>query len=214
MRQWYVHWEVAKRSSLSPNGQLTKTLTELEQSSFIKSYHPFGKKKKDKLFRLTDEYSLFYLRFMENQIHEEEGVWQRLSQTQTYKIWTGYAYENVWLKHIPQIKKALGISGMYSQSSSFYLKPTEEEKGLQIDLLLDRNDGAINLFEIKFYNEEYVMNEADAKSLRERRGTFQRSTKTRKQIFWSLITTFGLKLNKHGLGEFQHVLTLDNLFVK
>jgi len=205
--------EVAKRSGLSPNGQLTKTLTELEQSSFIKSYHPFGKRKKEKLFRLTDEYSLFYLRFIENQIHEEEEVWQRLSQTQTYKIWTGYAYENIWLKHIPQIKKALGISGMYSQSSSFYLKPTDEEKGLQIDLLLDRNDHAINLFEIKFYNDEYVMNEADTKSLRERRGIFQRSTKTKKQIFWSLITTFGLKLNKHGLGAFQHVLTLDDLFL-
>jgi len=93
------------------------------------------------------------------------------------------------------------------------LKPTDEEKGLQIDLLLDRNDHAINLFEIKFYNDEYVMNEADTKSLRERRGIFQRSTKTKKQIFWSLITTFGLKLNKHGLGAFQHVLTLDDLFL-
>ena len=121
------------------------------QSGFITIYRPFGKKKKEKLFRLTDEYSLFYLQFIEGKALEGADTWHHLSQTQAYKIWSGYAFENICLKHIPQIKKALEIGGIYSLSYSFYKKGTKEEQGLQIDLLIDRNDQTINLFEVKFY---------------------------------------------------------------
>lgn len=123
----------------SPSGLLRNEFERL---------YPFGKKKKDLLYRLTDEYSLFYLQFMENKKQEGAGTWQHLSQTQSYKTWSGYAFENICLKHIPEIKKALGISGVYSLLSSFYKKGTATEPGAQIDLLIDRNDQFINLFEI------------------------------------------------------------------
>ena len=58
--------EIIKEAKV-PNGSSTsKVLEELEQSDFILAYHPYGKKKKDKIYRLIDEYSLFYLRFIEN----------------------------------------------------------------------------------------------------------------------------------------------------
>jgi hypothetical protein len=97
--------KIVKATDLPENGNLSKTLDELNQSGFISIYHPFGKKKKDSLYRLTDEYSLFYLRFIESSKNEGEGAWQHLSQTQTYKIWSGYAYENICLKHLSQVKK-------------------------------------------------------------------------------------------------------------
>ncbi len=97
---------------------MTKILKELEQSSFIIAYQPFNKKKKGRLYRLTDEYSLFYLQFMEDNSYEETGTWQLLIQTQSYKTWSGYAYENICLKHTAQIKHALGISGVFSTLSS------------------------------------------------------------------------------------------------
>jgi sodium-dependent dicarboxylate transporter 2/3/5 len=36
--------------------------------------------------------------------------------------------------------------------------------------------------------------------------------KTRKQIFLTFITTFGLKSNRHSIGLVDQVLTLDDLF--
>ena len=201
-----------KSAKLSNGGTVTKVLDELQQSGFIDNYLPFGKKSKDKMYRLTDEYSLFYLQFIEKNIHEKGEVWKRLSQTQKYKIWCGYAFENICLKHITDIKKALNIGGVYSTSSSFYKKGTKKTTGTQIDLILDRNDQIINIFEIKFYNKEFTISKAYAKTLNEKLAIFQESSKTRKHLFLTLITTFGLEHNEHSLGLVEQVLVIDDLF--
>lgn len=204
--------EVIATAKTPNGGATTKALEELEQSGFITSYHPFGKKKKSKLFRLTDEYSLFYWHFMEDKTNEGAGTWQYLSQTQTYKTWSGYAYESICLKHIPQIKKALGIAGVYSKSSSFIKKGTKDEPGTQIDLLIDRNDKVINIVEVKFYNKEFTVSKEYAKQLQQKKWIFEESTKTKKWTMLTLITTFGLKHNKHSLGLIEKDLSLDALF--
>ncbi|NJN77742.1 MAG: hypothetical protein HC803_04935 [Saprospiraceae bacterium] len=183
-----------------PNGRsATQVLEELEQSSFIMAYFPFGKKKKDKLYRITDEYSVFYLRFIENQPYEGEGTFMQLSQLQTYnpdsyRAWTGYAFENVCMKHILSIKKALGFSGVYTKIFSFLKKASETEEGLQIDMLIERADRVIDLFEIKFYNTEFVMTNTYAEKLRQRTRLFTRLSKTKCQVRLSMITPFGLKI--------------------
>jgi hypothetical protein len=164
------------------------------------------------LYRLTDEYSLFYLRFIEHNKDSGNETWNQLSQTPSAKVWSGYAYENACLKHLPNIKKALGISGVYTQASTFLFKGNEEEKGAQIDLVLDRNDQIINLFEVKFYNTEFTLSEADAKTLRNQMWTFKEKTKTKKHLMIVLITTFGMEHNKHSLGLVEKILTMDDLF--
>ena len=140
------------------------------------------------------------------------GNWQSLSQTQSYKSWSGHAYENVSLLHIPQIKKALGISGVYSLTSSFYQKGTEAQKRTQIDLLIDRNDHIINVVEVKFYNKPFRLTKAYAEQLQQKLWTFQETTQTRKQLFLTLITTFGLEQNEHSLGLVHQSLQLEDLF--
>ncbi len=204
--------KIVQSTTLSDGGTMTKLLEELIQSGFISTYHPFGKKKKEKLYRLTDEYSLFYLQFIENKNHDGKGTWNHLSQSQQYKIWSGYAYENICFKHIHQIKKALSIAGVYSISSSFYKKGTKTEKGTQIDLMIDRNDQVINLFEIKFYAKEFSLTKEYAQKLKQKMTIFEATTKTRKQLFLILLTTFGLKHNEHSLGLVNEVLQLEDLF--
>lgn len=211
-RQGLNRTAILKQTQLTNGGSLTRVLDELIQSGFIAAYQPFNKKKKDTLYRLTDEYSLFYLQFIEKNLGDKKEVWQRLSQTQTYKSWSGYAYENICLKHVDQIKEALRIGGVYSTASSFYKKGTSDEKGTQIDLLIDRNDQIINLFEIKFYREEVQLSKSDAQVLRDKVTVFQVATKTKKHLFLSLITTFGLNANKHSIGLIDQVLTFDDLF--
>lgn len=108
-RQGLTRQQLVNTTPLSAGGSISRVLEELLQSGFISSFRPFGKKKKEKLYRLTDEYSLFYLQFIENKEHEGENIWHHLSQTQPYKTWSGYSFESICLKHIPQIKKALSI---------------------------------------------------------------------------------------------------------
>lgn len=196
-----------------PNGSsLTKVLEELQQSGFIDSYLSFGKKSKDRIWRLTDEYSLFYLQFIEKNRQEENGIWQRLSQSQPYKIWCGYAFENICLQHIHQIKKALGIEGLYALSSSFIKAGTKNNPGVQIDLILDRNDQTINVFEIKFHTTAFTISKVYAKTLRNKIEIFRAATKTKKHIFLSIITAFGVQPNEHSIGLVDQSLTTDDLF--
>lgn len=204
--------QIIELAKIPSGGTSKRVLEELEQSGFISIYTPFGRKKKDRLYRLTDEYSLFYLHFIDGKIFNERNVWDKLSQTQQYKSWSGYAFESICLKHISQIKKALGISGMYSESASYLKKGTGQTKGVQMDLLIDRNDHIINLFEIKFYNRPYILTKEYAKQLREKIALFQYYTQTKKQIFLSFITTFGILPNEYSLGFIQNDLTLDDLF--
>ena len=163
------------------------------------------------LYRLTDEYSLFYLNFIEQQKFNIAGLWQALSQTQKFKSWTGYAFESICLKHVNQIKKALRIGGVYTEPSSFVFKGDDTYDGIQIDLLLDRNDKIINLCEIKFYNQEFTITKAYAKQLRNKRGTFQEVSKTKKLVFLTMITTFGLKENEYS-SVVDNSLTMEVLF--
>jgi AAA+ ATPase superfamily predicted ATPase len=204
--------EIVMQTGLSEGGTISKVLKELIYSGFVSSYYPFGKKKKEMLYRLTDEYSLFYLHFIEKKRIQEQGMWQRLSQTSVYKSWSGYAFESLCLKHIFQIKKALQIGGIYSEMASFSFKGNDEISGTQIDLLIDRNDSVINLCEIKFYNDQFVINKAYAQKLQEKRTIFRIISKTKKQIFITLITVHGLLENKHSLGLVDNHLELNALF--
>ncbi|MCB0596227.1 MAG: AAA family ATPase [Lewinellaceae bacterium] len=205
--------EIIETAKVANGSSTSKVLEELEQSDFIMAYHPFKKKKKDKIYRLIDEYSLFYLRFIENTAFEGAGTFMQLSNEQAFKIWCGYAFEGICMKHVQQIKKALGVSGVYTTTYSYLRKATPEEKGLQIDMLLERADRVINLFEIKFYDREFSFTKAYADQLRERLHLFKRLSKTRSQVWITMITTFGLKHNMHSLGLVEKVLTLEDLFL-
>ena len=204
--------EIIDQSGLSDGGGLTKILNELVRSGFITTYYPFGKKTKTTLYRLTDEYSLFYLHFIEQNRRNVKGAWKALSQSAVFKSWSGYAFESVCLKHIDQIKKALQIGGIYSESSGFVFTGNEYLPGIQIDLLIDRNDQAINICEMKFHQKEFTISKSYAAQLRKKISVFSEVSKTKKQIFLTMITTFGLLENKHSQGLVDNELLMGVLF--
>lgn len=205
--------EIIKTARLPEGGNSTAVLEELEQSHFITSFRPFGKKSKETVFRLTDEYSLFYLRFIEGHRSNTPDTWNLLSQSQMAKTWAGYAFESLCLRHVPQIKKALGISGIYTEQSAWrYIAQTPEEDGAQIDLLLDRKDNCITLMEIKFASDLFVVDKEYASVLRTKRRVFLDKSRTRKSVFLILLTPFGAKVNEHFFSTVEQQLTLDALF--
>jgi DNA-binding MarR family transcriptional regulator len=212
-RRGLTRKELIASSGLTEGGNTTQLLQELEESGFISTYFPFGNGKKEKIYRLTDEYSLFYLNFVENKPTQSQEYWKTISQTQHYKTWSGYAFENICLKHVDQIKRALGISGIYTEDSAFLRQSKGELTGVQIDLLLDRKDNIVNLCELKFYNDKFSLDKADADALRQKITLFKTYTKTRKLIFLNIITTYGLIPNEHSIGLVDKALGMDALFL-
>jgi len=204
--------DIIKFTSLTNGGGLSRVLRELEECSFIETYLPYGKRERETLYRLVDEFSIFYLSFMVNHRGSGQHTWMKISQSAQYKAWAGYAFEGICMKHVDKIKAALGISGVYTEHSSYVIKGTESKQGAQIDMLIDRQDNAINLCEMKYYSDEIVLTKAMSEKLRKRRELFREQTKTRKYLFTTLVTTYGLQKNKHSIGVIDQVITLNDLF--
>lgn len=204
--------EIIESGKLSSGGWLSKVLDELTESGFIKPYIPFDKTAKDSVYKLTDEYSRFYLKFIEHSRSEGKGTWISLSRETSWKSWSGLAFETICLKHIQQIKKALGIEAVKTESSGWRYKPKAGETGAQIDLLIDRQDHCINICEIKFSITDFTIEKAYANALENKLQVFQSQTKTRKSVFLTMITSFGIKKNPNAEKLVQSEITMDALF--
>lgn len=201
--------EILVATKLTDGGSFSRLLKELEQSDFITAYYPFGKVKKETLYRIIDEYSLFYLKF----IYKKKNVnWLQLSASPTYKSWSGYAFENICMDHIDKVKAALGIAAVYTEESSFYYKGNSNNPGTQIDLLIDRKDNVINICEAKFHDKAFSITKQYADALREKIRIFQEKTKTKKTIFLTLISTYGVVSNANSIGFVQQEVTMESLF--
>lgn len=204
--------EIITECGLSSGGTTTRVLKELEESGFIRSYIPFQKTVNYSIYKLTDEYSLFYLKFVDGARATGEGTWLRRSATPSYATWSGLAFESVCQKHTQQIKKALGISGVLTETSIWRNAATDEQDGAQIDLLLDRQDRCINICEIKFATSEFVINKKYAGELDNKLNVFRAVTQTRKTLFLTMITTYGTSPNEYFTGRVQSEVRMDDLF--
>jgi AAA+ ATPase superfamily predicted ATPase len=203
--------EIIKSAKLPDGGGLTQTLKELELCGFIRRYMAFGKKERHSLFQLSDFFTLFYFNFMKNSSLNDEHYWTNFIENARHRAWSGYAFEQVCLAHLPQIKRKLGISGILAGTASWHGR--ESGKGAQIDLLIDRNDKVINLCEMKFAGEPFAIDKKYDENLRNKRAVFRQETKTNKALHLTLITTYGVFHNEYW-GDIQSEVTMDDLFEK
>jgi hypothetical protein len=205
----FTRQELIKMSAEKSGGGLSKILEDLENCGFIRSYLFLDKKQRDKIYQLTDFYTLFYFNFLKSSDLKSENHWTTMIDSPRHRAWSGYAFEQLCLSHINQVKKSLGISGVHCKYASW--KSKEAENGAQIDLLIDRNDSVINLCEIKYSINPYTINKKYAENLRNKIGVFKEETKSHKSIFLTFITTFGVAQNEYS-GMVQNEVKLKDLF--
>jgi hypothetical protein len=203
--------EIIEESGIASGGTLSVLLEELIACGFIKVIFPISNAKDNALYRLVDEYSIFYFKFLEN--NRTTTSWLQLTNKASFKIWSGYAFENLCFKHVYQIKKALEISGIISNEYSWVQRGDKNEKGTQIDFIIDRDDNCMNLLELKYYDSTFEVTKAYAEQLREKASVFKAKTKTKKNIFITLLTLFGAKKNEYYLSTITNELTVEALFI-
>lgn len=200
--------DILAKLNLKSGGTFSKTLDELEKSGFIIFTPQLNQKKKDGVYRIFDEYCLFYLQWVSPLKSHiiDKLFWQKQFGKPKYNSWAGFAFECICLKHSSQIIKALGISGLTVQSYSFHNQKT------QIDLILDRSDRTMNLCEIKYYNSVYKMPSDEASKISNRKNILTDNIKKNRQIFVTLITPEKSEKNKYYLGTVDNEINLQDLF--
>ncbi|MFI4937391.1 MAG: ATP-binding protein [Candidatus Berkiellales bacterium] len=203
---------------IKSGGQVSTILNELENSGIIMTVNKFGAKIKEASIILIDEYSYFYLNWIEpvkrEILHDAQtNYWQKISASSSWQSWSGFAFETICLKHIKNIKASLGLAAVTTSHSQWsYIPQDNTEDGAQIDLIIDRADNCINLCEIKFCQGEFNITKEYAKKLLNKKEIFREQTKTKKTIFITMITPYGVKKNQHYIGLVDNELTLDDLF--
>jgi hypothetical protein len=202
--------EILKKSKVDDGGPYTRVMNDLIVSGFVIEEKPFGKLKRGSIYKLVDEYSVFYHKFIKKNKKSQKGIWQILSASQQYKIWSGYAFETLCYKHMEEIKKALGIAGVYTETSSYRYTGKPNKQGFQIDLLIDRKDAVINLCECKYYEAPFEVNKAYSAQLQTRKILFKQTTGTRKSVFTTLITNHALKPNVHSIDSVDVTINAAN----
>lgn len=203
--------ELLGASAMRTGGAATKVLAELEESGFIMRSPQIGRTVKDALYWLADGYSLFYLSWIERR-RVATGGWMKKRGTPSWRAWMGLGFEGVCLKHVAGLKHALGIGAVETSESSWSAQGDDEDAGAQIDLVIDRADQSMNLCEMKFSESEFVITKKYAAELAAKRDIFRRASRTKKALFLTLVTTYGVKRNVHSDALGILSLTMDALY--
>ncbi|MCL2628595.1 MAG: ATP-binding protein [Oscillospiraceae bacterium] len=201
--------DICEAGNIPPNGHITTVLSELEQCNFIEKYTDFTRKKKNSYYLLKDPFTLFYLRFMKNNNTKDEYFWTNYADDSGHRTWCGHAFELLCRMHLHKIKEKLGIPGVSTEVASWHSK--NSKPGAQIDLLISRKDGVINLCEMKYSKHPYEITKSEADALERRKMVFIMETGTKYAIHITMVTTFGLA-KKGYFGIAQSEVTADDLF--
>ena len=136
----------------------------------------------------------------------------RVALSSARATWKGLSFERLCLQHLRQIRAALGISGVHVEAYAWSHVPDDAcPVGAQIDLLLDRSDGVINVCEMKFSFEMYLIDAKTEEDLMRKLAVFSSVTHTRKAVHLTMVTPFGILRNSHS-GRVQSEVTLGDLF--
>ena len=206
--------EIVKEAKITDGGGLSTILNDLEACGFIAIDKNFTTPKRNRIYKLADFYSLFYLNFVNSAINDTH-FWTNSLNTPAHNAWAGFSFELLCSTHIAQIKQKLGISGVITDISSWRSREAinrTQERGAQIDLLIDRADNLINLCEMKFSKTKYTITSSYDKILKNKLAVFAEETKTRKAIHLTMLTTYGVERNEYW-GDIQSEVTMDDLFL-
>lgn len=203
--------EIVQKTGITAGGSLSNLLKALIASDFVIRYVPFGCSKREVYYKLVDPFCIFYLRYVPENSNYVTSFWQQNQASQSIVSWRGFAFEEVCLLHIDQIKQALGILGVSTRQSSWALRGNKEEEGAQIDLIIQRADHIVNMCEMKFYGEDFTVDKVYRKKLDHREKVLTEKLSRKDRVHPVLITTYGLTYNEYG-SIFQNVVTIDQLF--
>lgn len=197
--------ELLTATRLSDNGAFGVALEELVSCGFLRRFRMPGKKKRDLVYQLIDNYTLFYYRFLSQLDADESGSWEAQQNAACVHAWRGLSFERVCLQHLAQIKVGLGISGIRTKAYAW------RSPRAQIDLLIERGDDAVNVCEMKYSSGEYTLSREEHDKLVNRRETYRQAATPKGAVYLTLITPRGLVRNAQG-NDIQSVVTLDALF--
>ena len=148
--------EIAQSLQVERGGGLSKHLSELVTAGLIAEdigLNPAtGKAAKCSRFRISDNYTRFFLRYIrpnENMIDRDAFRFNTLEALPGWQTILGLQFENLILNNLPLLLPRLGLDRVLLKSAAPWRQaPTARKRGCQIDLLL-QSEKCVHVIEIK-----------------------------------------------------------------
>jgi hypothetical protein len=149
--------EISEKTGIASGGGLKLYLDNLEQAEIIRPLIPFdkGPKTKFKKFALTDEFLIFYFKYIKpNEQAISESNSSRLFEALTRKgfdSWLGFAFERFCLKNASLLAQVMEFDQDMLLAAPYFGR---KDRRFQIDLLYKRADHVITVCEVKHQNSK------------------------------------------------------------
>ena len=149
--------ELAARLGVERGGGLSRNLNELIEAGFVAAdgnVNPStGRKSKIKTYRICDNYTRFYLKYIEpyeDDIRAGHFPFTSLAELPGWRTMQGFQFENMVVNNARALFPLLHLEGQHILSAAPYaLKSADPcKRGLQIDLLIQTEHTAM-LVEVK-----------------------------------------------------------------
>ena len=150
--------EIAKALGVEKGGDLSDVLLQLAESGMVVAdagKNPqTGSEMREKRYRIKDNYSRFYLRYVEPSkgiIDSDSFSFSGLDQFPGWDVDMGYQFENLVVNNVRELLPALHLQNVMIKSAAPYVKRGSRktgESGCQIDLLI-QTAASLHVVEIK-----------------------------------------------------------------
>ena len=191
-----------------PKGTFMYAVDDLVKCGYVWEYKNRRRERNPLYLQLIDPFLLFHYRFLAS---GETGNWSEFMHDEgRYANWRGNAFEVLCLNHIAQLKASLGIAGV--RTESYPWTSARKAGGAQIDLVIERDDGIVNICEMKFTDRPFSISSDYEESLLNKLAVFKEETGVKGALKLVMVTSVGIA----GVAHTEHIarqLTVDDLFV-
>jgi hypothetical protein len=130
-----------------------------------------------------------------------KDYWKQQINTKKYSSWSGYAFEIASIINIHLYLKVRGKAAILKNLYSWnFKKIAKDDKGAQIDLIIEYDNNSYDLIECKYWKSVYSLSEVEKNKILNKKDMFKKyviGNKVKFKIDLIMLTTFGSLRNKY-----------------
>ena len=194
--------EIAKALDEKSGSKIKDAIEELSEAGFLQGLSKLNSKINAK-YIISDPFILFYnkwaKKFSKNElISLQKPYFSTVMNSQPYAIWAGFAFENLCLINIDLYLKARMTKGLAKSYGYWNYVGKDDEKGAQIDFIVEYENSVYDVVECKFYNSEFVLSKEVKENILHKIEMFKKyAIKGKYDIKLVMLTSYGCEKNTH-----------------
>lgn len=198
----FTQTELAYALGEKSGSKIKDAVAELSEAGFIIGLSKLNSKISAK-YIISDPFVLFYnkwvSKFSKNEIISlQKPYFSSVINSQSYAIWSGFAFEILCLINIDLYLQTRMTKGLAKSYGYWNFIGNDTDKGTQIDFIVEYENNVYDIVECKFYNKEFVISKDYKENLLHKIEMFKKyALKGKYDIKLIMLSSYGCEKNSH-----------------